>query len=383
MTATDGRGAGHPVTYCTNIHPGETLDEVRRGLAAQATRVKAACSPDAPFPLGLRLSGRASLELEAGDAAARLGDWLAENGFYVPTVNAFPYGRFHHAPVKEAVYLPDWRDPERLAYTLRLARVLACWLPEGGTGSLSTVPVGFRRGFPEADLPAALANMRLALAGLRDLGEETGRCLRLAVEPEPGCLVETTPQFVDLCHRLDPRGQFREQLGICYDCCHQALQFEDPGTSLAQLAAAGLRVAHVQVSSALHLDGGDLTRLARFVEPVYLHQAVARRPNGTLVRFDDLQEALDAGLTDVASWRVHFHLPVFVPQLPECGTTQPFLTAILPRFPADAPLEVETYTWGILPDDLKTTDVAASICREIGWVRQARDAGLDAGATPY
>ncbi len=383
MEATGGRDFRHPVTYCTNIHPGETLDEVRRGLAAQATRVRAALSPEAPFPLGLRLSGRASLELATGDAAARFGAWLAANGFSVPTVNAFPYGRFHHAPVKEAVYLPDWRDPERLAYTVRLARVLAGWLPEGGTGSLSTVPVGFRRGFPEADLPAALANMRLALEALRALFQDTGRRLRLAVEPEPGCLVETTPQFVALCDRLDPGGEYREHLGICYDCCHQALQYEDPRRSLARLASAGLTVAHVQVSSALHLEGGDLARLSRFVEPVYLHQAVARLHDGRLVRFDDLQLALSARLSDVESWRVHFHLPVFLRELPDCGTTQPFLKAILPLFSADALLEVETYTWSVLPDDLRTTDVADSICREIRWVRQARQAGLDVAGTPY
>lgn len=374
MDTTDGGRHRHPVTYCTNIHPGETLDEIYRGLAEHAVRVKAACSPQAPFPLGLRLSGRASLELEASDAAKRLGDWLAERGLYVTTINAFPYGRFHHAPVKEAVYLPDWRDPERLAYTLRLARVLAAWLPEGGEGSLSTVPVGFRRDFPKGDLPLALAAMGQALAGLKALAETTGRVIRLAVEPEPGCLVETTPQFVELCERLDPCGVYRQHLRMCYDCCHQALQYEDPRASLDQLAAAGLAVGHVQVSSALHLAGGDLARLARFVEPVYLHQAVARLEDGRLQRFDDLHFALVARVARVESWRVHFHLPVFVAQLPECGTTQPFLETILPLFPPDAPMEVETYTWSVLPADLKTADVAASIGREIAWVSQAREA---------
>lgn len=380
------RGAGdhrRPVTYCTNIHPGETLEAVVRNLAAYATRVKALRAPDAPFPLGLRLSGQASRELATGDAAARLGAWLAQHGFSVPTMNAFPYGRFHQVPVKEAVYLPDWRDAERLAYTVRLARVLAGWLPEGGTGSLSTVPVAFARGFPEADWPVALANMRQALAALRDLYEKTGRRIRLSVEPEPGCLVETTPQFVALCQRLDPAGRFRDFLGICYDCCHQALQYEDPRTSLAQLAAAEVTVGHVQVSSALHLDGADLSRLARFVEPVYLHQAVARLHDGGLLRFDDLHLALAAQVRDVESWRVHFHLPVFVAQLPECATTQPFLEAILPLFPAEAFLEVETYTWDVLPPELKTTDVATSIDREIDWVCRAQRRGLDAAAPPY
>ena len=367
------------VTYCTNIHAGESLAETRAALAAHTLRVKAACSPDAPFPVGLRLSGRASLELAQAGEAEDLGRWLKENGLAVTTVNAFPYGRFHDAPVKEAVYLPDWRDPERLAYTLRLAEALACWLPEGATGSLSTVPVGFRRGFPAKDRPTALAQMRRALAGLAALAERTGRVVRLSVEPEPGCLVETTDECIDLCAALDPEGAYRLHLAICYDCCHQALQYEDPAASLARLAAAGIAVGHVQVSSALHLEGAALSRLRRFVEPVYLHQAVARRTEGSLLRFDDLHEAIAAAPTDVASWRVHFHLPVFVRELPECETTQPFLQEILPLFPSDTPMEVETYTWSVLPSDLKIADVAASISREIAWVEAARASRASAG----
>lgn len=367
----------HPVTYCTNIHPGETLAEIRDGLARHAGKVRAACSPEAPFPLGLRLSGRASAELATGDAAGDLGAWLADNGFYVVTVNGFPYGRFHDVPVKEVVYLPDWRDPERAAYTLRLARVLAGWLPEGGTGSISTVPLAFRRGFPDAGLALALAGMRGALAELAGLYESSGRLVRLAVEAEPGCLVETMPEMAQLFERLDLPPRLLRHLTVCYDCCHQALQYEEPRESLACLRRRGIPVGHVQVSSALHLDGPDLSRLARFAEPVYLHQTVARRHDGTLLRFDDLPQALDAArdLKDVASWRVHFHVPVFVEALHEgCGTTRPFLSRVLPLFDADVPLEVETYTWGVLPPELKTPDVADSIVREIAWVEQARAA---------
>ncbi len=367
-----------PVTYCTNIHAGETLAETMDALAAHTLRVKAALLPDGPFPVGLRLSGRASLELAQDGAARRLGEWLAANGLCVATVNAFPYGRFHDAPVKEAVYLPDWRDPERLGYTLRLASALAGWLPEGATGSLSTVPVGFRRGFPEADMPQALANMRRALAALAAIADRTGRVLRLSVEPEPGCLVETTEEMIALCDALDPDGTCRQHLAVCYDCCHQALQYEDPAASLARLAAAGVAVGHVQVSSALHLEGADLSRLARFAEPVYLHQAVARLEDGNLLRFDDLHEALAVTRPDVTSWRVHFHLPVFVRRLPECETTQPFLVEALPLFAEETPMEVETYTWSVLPPDLKIADVAASIIREIAWVQQARLGSLDA-----
>jgi sugar phosphate isomerase/epimerase len=370
-----------PVTYCTNIHPGESWEETTAAVRAHVPAVRAACSPDVPFPVGLRLSGRASLE---GDAAlARcFGAWLAANGLYVDTVNGFPYGRFHAVAVKERVYLPDWRDPERAAYTGRLARLLAAWLPPGGTGSISTVPLGFRRDFPEADIPLALAGLTRALADLAALEEETGRRVRLAVEAEPGCLVETTPQMVGLFARLDLPPRLARHLTVCYDCCHQALQFEDPGESLGLLAASGIPIGHVQVSSALHLDGPDLARLARFAEPVYLHQAVGRRQDGSLVRFDDLSRALAALPPGVAAWRVHFHLPVFLERLPECLATQEFLRDVLPRFAPEIPLEVETYTFAVLPPELQTAQVTDSIIREIGWVEAARRRGKAPGPVP-
>jgi len=362
-----------PTTYCTNIHPGESWEEIRAGVLAHAPVVAAAVCQGRPFPVGLRLSGRASLEID--DAAARsFAAEAAAHGLGFRTLNGFPYGRFHHTPVKQSVYLPDWRDPERAAYTLRLARLLAGWLPEGETGSISTVPLGFRQGFPEADLPAAYAALRGVLAELAQLHETTGRRIRLAVEAEPGCLIETTKEMTAFFAALDAPPAHREHLSVCYDCCHQALQYEDPAASLAALAAAGVAVGHVQASSALHLDGGDLSPLARFVEPVYLHQAVARLDDGSLRRFDDLPQALGARLDGVSSWRVHFHLPVFVPRLAECGTTQPFLQAFLPLLAPDIPLEVETYTWSVLPPELKMPDVTQSIIREIAWVDAARRA---------
>ena len=268
---------------------------------------------------------------------------------------------------------------------MRLARLLASWLPAGETGSISTVPLGFRRGFPEADVPLALANLRRALAALAGLAAETGRRIRLAVEAEPGCLIETTPEMVGLFERLDASPPELSHLAVCYDCCHQALQYEEPAQSLGLLARHGIEVAHVQVSSALHLEGGDLSRLARFVEPVYLHQAVARREDGALLRFDDLPQALAAATDGVASWRVHFHLPVFVTHLPECETTQAFLRQVLPLFAPEIPMEVETYTWSVLPAELKTTEVTQSISREIAWVERMRRAssGLDVCPSPY
>lgn len=419
----------HPVTYCTNIHPGESWEQTRANLASHTLAVKAAVCPDRPFPVGLRVSGRASREVTS-EEAVRFREWLDENGLYVATVNGFPYGTFHGRPVKSGVYQPDWRDPARLEYTLKLAELLSVWLPDGPedlAGSISTVPVGFRADFDLAQEHQAFAALRRAAEGLDALAQRTGKRIRLSLEPEPGCLVETTPQLIALFDRLDLPDHLRATLAVCYDCCHQALQFEDPAWSLAQLAHNGVDIGHVQVSSALHLSCADLSRLTRFDEPVYLHQCVALDEGGGLVRFDDLGEALAASagasvwdgalnaesridradvnvpaksaglsggpgkhwtakrgtesdapscLENAACWRVHFHLPVFLAELPECLSTQRFLKDFLPLVSPSVPLEVETYTFDVLPPELQTPTVVESIVREIEWVEACRAARL-------
>lgn len=411
----------HPVTYCTNIHPGESWEQTRANLAAHTLAVKAAVCPDRSFPVGLRVSGLASREITP-DEAVRFREWLDENGLYVATVNGFPYGTFHGRPVKSGVYQPDWRDPARLEYTLKLAELLAVWLPDGPddlAGSISTVPVGFRADFDLAQEHQAFAALRRAAEGLDALAQRTGKRIRLSLEPEPGCMVETTPQLIELFDRLDLPDHLRATLAVCYDCCHQALQFEDPAWSLAQLADNGVDIGHVQVSSALHLSCADLSRLSRFDEPVYLHQCVALDGKGGLARFDDLGWALAAQaaalrgeaneavlragmvdpidehgsngtvrragepsparhcLEDAACWRVHFHLPVFLAELPECLSTQRFLKEFLPLVSPSVPLEVETYTFDVLPPELQTPTVVESIVREIKWVEACRSGRLE------
>jgi len=386
-----------PVTYCTNIHRGESWAETLASLQTHTLAVKARVCPDRPFPVGLRISGLASAQVDQ-EEAARFGGWLEDHGLYVATLNGFPYGTFHGRPVKSGVYQPDWRSPERLAYTLRLAGLLARWLPEGVDGSISTVPVGFRADFDPAQEEPALSNLRAAARALEDIAQRTGKFIRLSLEPEPGCLVETTPELVALFERLDLPGGPRAHMAACYDCCHQALQFEDPAWSLGLLRKNAIEIGHVQVSSALHLPCPDLGCLSRFDEPVYLHQCVARLADGSLLRFDDLgqalahagQEAARAGSANtpdracpggglgasgdgVDCWRVHFHLPVFLETLPECLSTQLFLREFLPLVPERVPLEVETYTFDVLPEELRADGVVESIVREIRWVERFRD----------
>jgi hypothetical protein len=363
---------GRLITYCTNIHPGEGWQEAFTALQDHIPAVKAAVSPDHAFPIGLRLSQRAAAEL-TGEENERFLRWLRENDCFVPTLNGFPYGSFHGERVKERVYLPDWRSPDRAAYTMRLADLLAGWLPEGMTGSISTVPIGFKGGVGAPDWADDMADVRRQLVAvlthLQALRRDRAREIVLALEPEPGCLLETTEEVCRFFDEFDLPPDLRDLIGICYDCCHQAVEFEEPAASLARLAAAGVRIAKVQVSSALNLPAPTPELLSHFDEPCYLHQVVVRNRNGELFRYNDLPEArARRSVESGEEWRCHFHVPIFVSGAGDYGTTRFFLEEMLPLLPHNLLLEVETYTWDVLPPELRRESVTDSIIREIQWL---------------
>lgn len=312
---------GRPhLTYCTNIHPGETWAEVRRNLEAYVVPTARRVAGGRPFGVGLRLSGVAAAELARADELDRLRDFLAAHDLYVFTINGFPYGPFHGTPVKEQVYLPDWLDPERIAYTNRLADLLAALLPDGVDGTISTVPGAFAPRVSGDDVAARIAAaIATHAAHLHALREGTGKRIALAIEPEPWCHLETTAQAVDFFERhlfgppgidalaratgLAPRDAesvLREHVGICLDTCHMAVEFEDPAAALDRLDRAGIRVAKVQISAGLRIElagddvAGKLARLRAFADDVYLHQVVERTADGRLVRYLDLPDALRA-----------------------------------------------------------------------------------------
>jgi hypothetical protein len=309
--------------------------------------------------------------MEASDkAAAQFREWCDENGFFVPTINGFPYGPFSAVPVKENAYLPDWRYPERVEYTIQLATLLDSWLPFGITGNISTVPVGFRKNITAEEYPLIRKNIILVLEWLDRLKQQSGKEILLTLEPEPRCTMETTEETVAFFEQMAFPEDLRKSLGVCYDCCHQAVEFEDPRESLSLLAKAQIKIGKVQVSSALRLKNFDRAVLENFCEPSYLHQVVIRRPDGSLTRYNDLPEALRLhNGHEGEEWRIHFHVPVFLERIGSFETTRFFLEEILPLVAYPVLLEVETYTWHVLPPELQMNSVTQSIIRELQWVR--------------
>jgi sugar phosphate isomerase/epimerase len=388
---------GFHLTYCSNIHPGESWSDVSAVLRDSLPRIRTLLSHEGPFGIGLRLSAGAAETLEETAEMAAFQEFLGAGNYYVFTINGFPYGAFHGTQVKERVYLPDWRTPDRLQYTNRLARLLAAMLPGGMQGSVSTVPGAFRSEVRSAaDVVAIASNLLRHAAYLVALRERTGVTVTLAIEPEPACHVETIDDAIKFFNRhlFHDRAieeiaretgvaltvdDVRRHVGLCFDVCHMAVAFEDPADALRRLHLAGIQIHKVQVSSALHVDDAEDSAcrkaLAQFADDTYLHQVTERGPAG-LVRYVDLPDALasPAGAQQAGAreWRIHFHVPIFQATMGVLSTTQSYVAATLELLKRDGVcpyFEVETYTWNVLPSEFRATDMCAAIARELQWTR--------------
>ncbi|MEV2254322.1 metabolite traffic protein EboE [Streptomyces sp. NPDC050147] len=346
------------LAYCTNVHPAETLDGVLAQLRDHCEPVRKRLGRDR-LGIGLWLAKDAARALVTDPAALRgLRTELDRRGLEVVTLNGFPYEGFGAEEVKYRVYKPDWTDPERLSHTTDLARLLAALLPDDVTeGTISTLPLAWRTPFDTTHADAARTALTALAQRLDALAELTGKSIRVGLEPEPGCIVETTG---DAIAHLTAIGH--DRIGVCVDTCHLATSFEDPRTALDALAAAGIPVVKSQLSAALHAEHPHLPgvreALAAFDEPRFLHQTRTRTAAG-LRGTDDLGESLAGdALPETAPWRAHFHVPLHAAPAPPLTSTLPVLKETLAHLvggpgPRTRHLEVETYTWQALPPALR------------------------------
>ncbi|SEK18882.1 metabolite traffic protein EboE [Parapedobacter koreensis] len=393
---------GH-LTYCTNIHGGESWQDHFDILKATFPLIKQQVSPSDPLGIGLRLSDLASRDLQEPSQLRAFKDWLLSQDAYVFTMNGFPFGAFHGDVVKAHVHTPDWMTAERLSYTLRLFDILEQLVPGGMDGGISTSPLGYRHGY--ADTASQWTDMRKratqqivdVAAYLIDIRQRSGKTLHLDIEPEPDGVLETGPEFIawftqelvpmgaaSLTERLgmtyaEAEDALKDHIRLCYDVCHFALGYESHQEVADQLHRHGIKIGKFQISAAIkaELPVDKSERLAigeafmAFDEPTYLHQVLAKQRDGNVHRFRDLPEAQGALYEDGAvEWRSHFHVPVFLEDLGLLKSTQSDIIEVL-HMQHDRQLthhlEVETYTWGVLPRDLQLP-IADSISRELLWV---------------
>ncbi len=375
------------VGYCTNVHAGADLRTMRQQLERHALLVRDQVTDDGPMGIGLWISARAADELREPQALDDLADWLGRERLLPFTLNGFPYGDFHQAVVKHRVYEPTWADPQRADYTLRLAECLDRLLPAGEPGSISTLPLAWRDASADPEFGRACGRQLTRVAEELDrLAQRTGREIVLGLEPEPGCVFDTAAGYGDfVAQHLSPadtatRERLRRHVGVCHDICHSAVMRESQHEAFRTYRELGLRVAKIQVSSAIrlrvrpeHPDSlAAIEQLRTFAEDRYLHQTTVATAGG--VRFyDDLPEALaERGApTEPEEWRIHFHVPIHHDRLGWISSTNDEIRECLSAL-ADLALsvnhfEVETYAWNVLPQAHRWERLADGIAAEMRW----------------
>jgi hypothetical protein len=391
-----GNGLGH-LTYSTLVHPGDTWRDMWASLTTYVPQVKKRVSPDEPFGVSLRLSAASARTLVgSAEERERLKGFLADNDLYLYTVNAFPYGPFKGQRVKEQVYEPDWRSEERTRYTIDVADILAEVVDEGTAPSIQTAPLGFKPNVTGPDVVASYTEHVLRVtAHLVRLEQRTGRTVTIGIEPEPYCFLETTAETVSYFEehlysgeaaatlaRLagipisEAHSALRRHIGIVFDICHQAVEYEGIDESLRSLVAAGVPIFKLQEAAALHVPTVTeeaVEVLTRYAQTIYLTQTY-ERTDGGITRFLNLDDALESWAESPrpCEWRVHIHVPVFLDDLGAFRTTRSAIEdalALHREQPLSRQLEIETYTWDMLPADLKTGDIVEYVCRELEWVR--------------
>ncbi|MCC5619572.1 metabolite traffic protein EboE [Nostoc sp. CHAB 5836] len=397
------RDSNFHLTYCSNIHPGETWLEVFANLENYIPKLKSRLSPTEPFGIGLRLADVAAKQLLENHNLADFKTWLTQHNLYVFTLNGFPYGGFHRQVVKDQVYAPDWSTSERVNYTLNLAHILATLLPEGLDGGISTLPLSYKPWWKkdqatyEMVLKQSCFNIASVVVEMIRIREDTGKILHIDLEPEPDGLIENTSEVIDFYQNwLLPIGgnylseklnieqhlaetELLEHVRLCYDTCHFSVEYEQPDSVFARLKFAGIKIGKIQISAAIKVKiPADIEkrtliveRLRPFAESTYLHQVIERRIDGTLHHYPDLITALPHLEQSLAEeWRIHFHVPIFIHDYQILQSTQDDIASVLHLLQTNnacSHLEIETYTWDVLPSEMKI-DLLTSIQREYEWV---------------
>ncbi len=374
--------------YCTNIHRGETWAETFAGLSQHTNRVRQRVCPDEPYAIGLRLGCDAVFELNRNPTTkTAFAKWLDKTNSYLFTINGFPYGRFHGGRVKEQVYAPDWTTPDRLAYTNEIFDLISEMAPPKAEVSVSSLPGSFKA-FINSEtsgeqIGAIIKNLRSCSRHIDKLRKKTGRDIHLGLEPEPLGLFENTAESLSFFEQLVEglstleREAVLQNIGINYDTCHFAIEFEEANVSISKLTSHGLRISKIHLSSALSLRPTEenISRLNDFQDEVYLHQTIIRKGAEVTHRFQDIPDVLawhPNHRSEVGDeWRVHFHIPLHARPDGDFKDTTSQIYGVLAEVAKNPGMcrhfEMETYTWEVLPADLQSSDVVEQLVAEYKW----------------
>ncbi len=222
--------------------------------------------------------------------------------------------------------------------------------PEHGSFSVSTLPGSFKGFFDGLSTDEVIDREERIYQNFIKISESIDRLreqypdrdFHLGVEPEPLGWFENTTETISFFHRLLDRctdeqaASVRRNIGVNYDTCHLALEYEDAAENFAQYRQEGIRISKIHLSSALTLKPTDenLQAVKKFQDEVYLHQVMVGQGGALHRAFMDLPPALEWGEAIPAEqrgdeWRVHFHVPLHADFTRGFGDTRFHLEEVL------------------------------------------------------
>ena len=389
------RFADCTIGYCTNVHAGTDVTSICHNLDTYACAVRESLETSS-LGVGLWIPNSAATELESAQSVQQFKEFLQTRSLVPFTINGFPFDNFHQPVVKQQVYIPAWWDVARLEYTCRLAQILSKILPaDRHLGSISTLPLGWpnnpydrngeRSGPSTEQLSEAGKNQRKLASFLSDLEQQTGQRIVVAIEPEPGCVLDTTTDLIEWFDRELPEPEHRRYITACHDICHSAVMMEPQRDVLNRISEAGIEIGKIQVSSAISVPWHKMpaeqkeravSQLRGFAEDRYMHQTGRLKADNQFELSEDLPVLLESGPQDDQHWVIHFHVPIFLEGFGELESSRDCVLHCLEALQQNQDigftghLEVETYAWSVLPAEMQQSGLAADISQEIEWLQK-------------
>ncbi len=95
---------------------------------------------------------------------------------------------------------------------MNVATIVADIAPESVNPSIQTPPLGFKPNVTSNAVVEAYAeNVRKLATHVNNIHRYKGRTVTLAIEPEPACFLETTPETIDFFNNSPAHGEIDRQ----------------------------------------------------------------------------------------------------------------------------------------------------------------------------
>lgn len=373
------------IAYCMNVHPANNLKELYDNFNKFALPIFKEVQTSTQKNIGVELHLNHVVSEELAKQIEPFNQFIEKNDINIFSINNFPLIDFHQPIVKDKVYLPSWAQSERLEQTKLCAKILSQLKTNNTELTISTLAGSWK--YHNHDENSVLNNYMQIIRYLQDLHEQTGKKIRVALEPEPDTTLDSLASIIAFFDKLKERlirsnmpvEKSLEYIGLNFDTCHSSVLFEKPLSVILELLKKQIPIYKFHITNAPKLlapfSKENKISLKSLDEPKYLHQTRCKMPDEKIVAFKDLCHFNSEEVQEAQEIRTHFHVPLNLKSIGLLETTQSEVKDLLDQMPtslSNTPLVVETYTW---PQHLNATkqnnfNLIDGISQELIWLAQ-------------